>query len=67
MRKNSILFFKLSQAKLSNQPLKAAQTELSDFYLTNSISRASSTMAKCVKSFEHNMKNKEKQQQHVQA
>jgi len=63
----SVKALKLSQAKLSNQPLKAAQTELSDFYLTNSISRASSTMAKCVKSFEHNMKNKEKQQQHVQA
>lgn len=43
----------LSNAKLSvDKPLRVAQTELSHFYMTNSIARASSTMAKCVKSFE---------------
>jgi len=46
-----------SSAKLSAEPLRADQVELSEFYMTNSIARASSTMAKCVKSFEHN-KNK---------
>lgn len=46
-----------SSGKLSAEPLRADQIELSEFYMTNSIARASSTMAKCVKSFEHN-KNK---------
>lgn len=39
-------------SKFSAEPLKVDQVELSDFYMTNSISRASSTMASCVKSFE---------------
>jgi len=39
-------------AKLSSEPLKAMQTELSQFYMTNPIARNSTTMAKCVKSFE---------------
>lgn len=43
---------KASNAKLSTEPLKAFQTELSQFYMTNPVARASSTMAKCVKSFE---------------
>jgi len=47
-----------SSAKLSAEPLKVNQVELSEFYMTNSIARASTTMAKCVKSFEHN-KNKQ--------
>ena len=34
------------------------QTQLTQFYMTNSISRASSTMAKCIKTFE-NSKNQE--------
>lgn len=46
----------LSNSKLSNEPLKAHQTELKQFYMTNSIARASSTMAKCVKAFESNQK-----------
>jgi hypothetical protein len=51
--------------KLSNEPVTAWQKELSDFYMTNSISRSSRIMAQCVKSFENNFKNKEigKQQQ----
>lgn len=44
----------------SNEPLRAKQTELSQFYMTDPISRASSTMAKCVKAFEA---SKKKQQQ----
>lgn len=42
-----------SKDKLSTEPLKAFQTELSQFYMTNPVARASSTMAKCVKAFEH--------------
>ena len=53
-----VFFLKVSNGKLESQPLKALQTELSDFYMTNSIARASSTMAKCVKSFEETKQNK---------
>ncbi len=42
------------------------QTELSDFYMTNPISKASITMAKCVKSFEQRQ-NASKNQQQQQA
>ena len=42
--------------KLSADPLRVEQTELSQFYMTNSVTRASSTMAKCVKSFEQHKK-----------
>jgi hypothetical protein len=54
---------------LSGEPLKAWQRELSDFYMTNSISRSSKIMAQCVKSFEKNYKNKaaEAQQQKQKA
>lgn len=65
-----MLFFliniKKSQSKLSKEPLKVPQTELSDFYMTNPISKASITMAKCVKSFEQR-KNASKNQQQQQA
>ena len=46
-----------SNSKPNNEPFKALQNQLSDFYMTNSISRASSTMAKCVKAFEQNQRN----------
>lgn len=46
-------------AKVSAEPLKAEQTELSQFYMTNSVARASSTMAKCVKSFEQHKKEQQ--------
>ncbi|CAF0833742.1 unnamed protein product [Brachionus calyciflorus] len=36
---------------LSKEPIRAWQTELGDFYMTNPISRASLTMARCVQSF----------------
>ena len=42
------LFLQTTGAKLSNAPLEAQQTQLKDFYMTDPISRASQTMAKCV-------------------
>jgi len=33
---------------MSPEPLSVEQKELEDFYMTDSISRASQTMAKCV-------------------
>lgn len=36
----------------SSEPLRAWQTELTDYYMTNPISRSSKTMAECVKAFE---------------
>lgn len=50
--KTNIELSQTENSKLSNEPFKAFQTELSQFYMTNPIARASSTMAKCVKSFE---------------
>lgn len=58
--KANIELTQASTAKLSSEPLKAFQTELSQFYMTNPVARASSTMAKCVKSFEQK-KNQQKQ------
>lgn len=51
--KSNVELTQASKAKLSNELLKVMQNELSDFYMTNTVARASSTMAKCVKSFEH--------------
>lgn len=42
------LCFQLSGSKLESTPLDVKQKELEDFYMTDPISRASSTMAKCV-------------------
>ncbi|GAB1603379.1 NADH-ubiquinone oxidoreductase 75 kDa subunit, mitochondrial-like, partial [Argonauta hians] len=39
----------LAKCELTTDPLKPLQTKLSEFYMTNSISRASQTMSKCVK------------------
>ncbi len=39
---------KVAQAKLSSNPLEVKQVSLKDFYMTDPISRASLTMAKCV-------------------
>ncbi len=51
--------------KVNNEALTVSRHQLTDFYLTNSIARASPTLAKCVKSFEQNVRNnKQKQQQH---
>jgi NADH dehydrogenase (ubiquinone) Fe-S protein 1 len=46
--------------KLSNEPLKSSQLQLSDFYMTDSISRASPTMAKCVRAFDKRSKSEAK-------
>jgi len=55
----NIKFAEKSKAKVdSKTPFLAIQSELSDFYMTNSISRASPTMAKCVKSFEKTKQEK---------
>jgi len=56
--KSQIELAEASKSKLSTEPLKAFQTELSQFYMTNPVARASSTMAKCVKSFEHKKQQK---------
>ena len=56
------LFIKQSKAKLSNEPFRVAQTELTDFYQTNPIARASSIMAKCIKEFENRQADAKKQQ-----
>ncbi len=67
---NNFIYFSFNlknvNSKVDNQPFRVSQHVLSDFYLTNSIARASPTLAKCVKSFEQNIRNKhqEKQQQH---
>nr|CAB3264268.1 NADH-ubiquinone oxidoreductase 75 kDa subunit, mitochondrial-like [Phallusia mammillata] len=40
---------KLAKPQLVSKPLQSSQLSLADFYMTDSISRASKTMAKCVK------------------
>lgn len=42
------LTFQLVKGNMDNKPLDVKQKELEDFYMTDPISRASSTMAKCV-------------------
>lgn len=39
----------LAKKQLGNQPLEPPQKELRDFYMTDAITRASTTMARCVK------------------
>lgn len=46
---NYLCYFQLVKAKLDKTPLIPPQVELTDFYMTDPISRASQTMAKCVK------------------
>jgi NADH dehydrogenase (ubiquinone) Fe-S protein 1 len=40
---------------LSKDPIDVSQKLLTDFYMTDSISRASPTMAKCVQSVKHQL------------
>lgn len=40
---------KLAKSELLNKPLEPRLRNLADFYMTDTISRASLTMAKCVK------------------
>ena len=44
-----LLFFQLVKASLSKSILAPPQIDLKDFYMTDTVSRASQTMAKCVK------------------
>ena len=41
------------KAAMSKDPIDVSQKLLTDFYMTNSISRASPTMAKCVQAVKH--------------
>lgn len=47
-----------STAALSKEPIDVSQKILTDFYMTDSISRASPTMAKCVQAVKHQMTQK---------
>ena len=58
--KESVLMAQSISQKLSNEPLKSSQLQLSDFYMTDSISRASPTMAKCVRAFDKRSKSEVK-------
>ena len=42
------LYLQLAKTSLESSPLKVNQLLLMDFYMTDSITRASQTMAKCV-------------------
>lgn len=43
-----IFIFQSLKASLDSKPITVNQVQLKDFYMTDSISRASQTMAKCV-------------------
>lgn len=58
--KQNTELLKQHQASFQNQPLTPPINSLKDFYMTDSISRASSTMAKCVKAVEQQLKSPHK-------
>lgn len=58
--KQNAELLKQHKASFLNQPLRPPINSLKDFYMTDSISRASSTMAKCVKAVEHQLKSPHK-------
>lgn len=45
----ALMLAKGNKTKVSSTPLSVPQTKLKEYYMTDSITRASSTMAKCVK------------------
>lgn len=49
---------KLVEARLTNAPLEVRLKELEDFFMTDSISRASPTMAKCIQAVQKQRQNK---------
>jgi len=53
-----LISFQLVKAKPSNTPLDVRQKTLEDFYITDSISRASPTMAKCVQAVKKQRQSK---------
>lgn len=55
--KQNVELLKQHQANYQNQPLTPPINSLKDFYMTDSISRASQTMAKCVKAVEQQLKS----------
>ena len=52
-----IFIFQTIQGQLESQPLSPPIQKLEDFYMTDSISRASQTMAKCVQAVKEADKN----------
>lgn len=46
--KNSFLFMQKGSVNVDTAPLDVKQKTLEDFFMTDSISRASPTMAKCI-------------------
>jgi NADH dehydrogenase (ubiquinone) Fe-S protein 1 len=58
--KQNIELLKQHQTSFHNQPLIPPINNLKDFYMTDSISRASLTMAKCVKAVEQQLKSHHK-------
>lgn len=55
--KQNIELLKQHQTSFHNQPLTPPINSLKDFYMTDPISRASITMAKCVKAVEQQLKS----------
>jgi NADH dehydrogenase (ubiquinone) Fe-S protein 1 len=55
--KQNAELLKQQQISFNNQPLTPPINNLRDFYMTDSISRASLTMAKCVKAVEQQLKS----------
>lgn len=55
--KQNVELLKQHQTSFNNQPMITPINNLKDFYMTDSISRASLTMAKCVKAVEQQLKS----------
>jgi NADH dehydrogenase (ubiquinone) Fe-S protein 1 len=55
--KQNLELLKQHQPSFNNQPLTPPINNLKDFYMTDSITRASLTMAKCVKAVEQQLKS----------
>jgi NADH dehydrogenase (ubiquinone) Fe-S protein 1 len=58
--KQNAELLKQHQASFQNQPLTPPVNSLKDFYMTDSITRASLTMARCVKAVEQQLKSPHK-------
>mgnify|MGYP002423939091 FL=1 len=58
--KQNVELLNQHQTSFANQPISPPINSLKDFYMTDSISRASSTMAKCVKAVEQQLKSPHK-------
>lgn len=58
LKSNYCLYIQLVKAQPSSAPLDVRQKTLEDFYMTDSISRASPTMAKCVQAVKKQRQSK---------